>query len=1168
MSFVHLHTHSHYSVLDALAKPRDIAKKAAKIGSPAVALTDHAVVHGAVEFYKACKDEGVKPIIGCDMYITKDRFKKDASVKFSNSLVLLCKDYEGYKNLLTLVSKASLEGFYYKPRIDHKLLSGYSDGLVALSGDIYGEIPIALLNNDESSAERSLEVYLAIFGRENFFLEVQSHPSDENQLILNNKIFDFAEKHNVKVVATNNVHYIEKGDAEAQDALVCIGNGRTLNDPERFSYGDDFYMKSIEEMKEAFHDRPEVIENTLLVADMCNLELKFDQNLLPTYLCPDGKNSKDYLRELCEEGLNKKYKDKNIDEAKQRLDYELSIIDQMGFSDYFLIVWDFVKYAKNNSIVVGPGRGSAAGAIIAYCLDVTTVDPLAYGLYFERFLNPERVSMPDIDIDFSDTRREEVLEYVVTKYGRENVAQVCTFGSMAAKAAIRDVGRVLGYPYDEVDVVAKKVPDPIFGKYKPLKVYIEEGTELTEEYNSNERSKRLLDLAIKLEGTIRSVGTHACAVIISENELTNYTALQFGSRSEETIVTQYDMKPLEAIGLLKMDFLGLRNLTIIERCLVNIKKFRGIDLNIDDIAYDDEKAFELLSKGLTVGVFQLESAGMQKYLKDLKPTRVEDIIAMNALYRPGPMQYIPQYIEGKHDPSSVKYLHPVFEPILKETYGVGVYQEQIMEIAKSFAGFSLGQADMLRRAVGKKIPELLLEQRQKLIDGAVSQGFDSDLAAKVFDDVIEPFAGYGFNKAHAACYAVIAYQTAYLKANFPVEYMAALLTADLGNLDRVVLEIQDCQNLGITVLPPSVNESEMDFTVIDEKTIRFGMGAIKGLGSASIEEIMKERLSNGPFLSLENFAQRVPWKVLNKKTIQALAYAGAFDEFGPRNMIAMSYEVINKYAKNYQSSQAKGQDSLFDSILTSESDFESLHLEKVQELSVLETLKEEKNYLGMFVSKHPLHGLTTFLRRKVVLSRELEKLTSKKPVKVCGFVSEIRRFKTKKGDFMMVFNLEDILGVMKIVVFPKNYKNLPFELVEDALVFIEGIYSNDREPQIVFDKIKKFELSDIINAAKENLLYDEHENIAALMAEIDSRVPNLVLENDNLTINIRSDFSKDGLNLLKSILENSSGDCSVMLNILKGDEVQTVNLPYKVDFKSIEEKLDNLLSNNGLISVE
>lgn len=1166
MSFVHLHTHSHYSVLDALAKPKEIAKRAAEIGSPAVALTDHAVVHGVVEFYKACKDEGVKPIIGCDMYITKDRFKKDASVKFSNSLVLLCKDYEGYKNLLTLVSKASLEGFYYKPRIDHKLLSGHAEGLIALSGDIYGEIPIALLNNDEVSAENALKVYLDIFGKENFFLEVQSHPRDENQLILNNKIFEFAKKHDLKVVATNNTHYVKKDDAEAEDALVCIGNGRTLNDPERFSYGDDFYMKSIDEMMEAFADHPEVIENTLFVADLCNLELKFDQDLLPRYIAPEGKASKDFLRELCEEGLEKKYKNKNLDEARERLEYELSIIDQMGFNDYFLIVWDFIKYAKNEGIVVGPGRGSAAGAIIAYCLDITTVDPLAYGLYFERFLNPERVSMPDIDIDFSDIRREEVLEYVVEKYGRENVAQVCTFGSMAAKAAIRDVGRVLGYPYDEVDVVAKKVPDPIFGKYKPIKTYIEEGTELTDEYEANERSKRLLDLAIKLEGTIRNIGTHACAVIISEKPLTNYTALQYGSRSDETIVTQYDMKPLESIGLLKMDFLGLRNLTIIERCLKNIKQTKGLDIDIDAIEYNDEKAFELLSKGLTVGVFQLESAGMQKYLKELKPSRLEDIIAMNALYRPGPMQYIPQYIEGKHDPSSVKYLHPVFEPILKETYGVGVYQEQIMEIAKSFAGFSLGQADMLRRAVGKKIPELLVEQRQKLIDGAVAQGFDKDLAAKVFDDVIEPFAGYGFNKAHAACYAVIAYQTAYLKANFPVEYMAALLTSDLGNLDRVVLEIQDCQNLGIEVLPPSVNESDMDFTVIDDKTIRFGMGAIKGLGSASIEEILKERM-NGKFVSLEDFAQRVPWKVLNKKTIQALAYAGAFDSFGERHQIASSYEIINKYAKNYQSSQAKGQDSLFDMLGGGDDNagFDSLHLENVKELSVLETLKEEKSFLGMYVSKHPLHGLTNFLRRKVSLSKEIEKFSNKRPVKMCGFVSDIRRFKTKKGDFMMVFSLEDILGSMKVVVFPKSYKNLPFELHEDTLIFIEGSYSNDRESQIILDKMKKFELSDLLKTSKELGMYQENENLAELLEEIDSiKQPIEVVDND-IFINISSDFNKEGLNRLKEILEKDLGDYSVYLCIWKAGECKKVELPYNVDLDKIIKPVEELVLSNGVV---
>lgn len=1162
MSFVHLHNHSHYSVLDALSKPKNIAKKAKELGMPAVALTDHAVVHGVIEFYKACKEEDIKPIIGCDMYITKDRFKKDVSVKFSNSLVLLCKNDEGYKNLLTLVTKASLEGFYYKPRIDHKLLSGYSDGLIALSGDIYGEIPLALLNNDENSADEALSRYLEIFPKEDFYLEVQAHPEDENQIVVNQKIFEFAKKHDLKVVATNNTHYIDKSDAEAEDALVCIGNGRTLNDPERFSYGDDFYMKSESEIAEYFKDNPEVLENTLEVADKCNLELKFNQDLLPKFVAPEGKSSKAYLRELCEAGLQKKYANKDMEEARERLEYELGIIDQMGFNDYFLITWDFIKYAKDRGIVVGPGRGSAAGAIIAYCLDITTVDPLAYGLYFERFLNPERVSMPDIDIDFSDARREEVLDYVVEEYGRENVAQVCTFGSMAAKAAIRDVGRVLGYPYDEVDIVAKKVPDPIFGKYKPIKTYIEEGTELTDEYESNPRSKKLLDLAIKLEGTIRSIGTHACAVIISEEPLTNYTALQYGSRSDETVVTQYDMKPLEGIGLLKMDFLGLRNLTIIERCLANIKHHRGEVVDIDAVEYNDKKAFELLSQGLTVGVFQLESAGMQKYLKELKPTRLEDIIAMNALYRPGPMQYIPQYIEGKHDPKSVKYMHPLFEDILEETYGVGVYQEQIMEIAKVFGGFSLGQADMLRRAVGKKIPELLVEQKQKFIDGAGKQGHDEEFAAKVFDDVIEPFAGYGFNKAHATCYAVIAYQTAFLKANYPVEYMAALLTSDLGNLDRVVLEIHDCQNLGIKVLPPSVNESYLDFTVIDDKTIRFGLGAIKGLGNSSIEEIIEER-KNGKFKSLEDLAQRVSWKSLNKKTIQALAYSGAFDEFGNRNNIALSYETINKYAKTYQTSQAKGQNSLFaDSSVNT--DFDALKIDEYKQLSVLESLKNEKEYLGMYVSRHPLKGLTNFLRRKVSLSRELTELHEGKKVKVCGFVTEVRRFKTKKGDYMMVFNLEDIVGSIKVVVFPRAYKDLKFEVKEDMLLFVEGKYGEDRGQQIIYEKMKKFDLAPMIKAAKDMGAYDEDENLNKVIQEIEVLASPILPGVNGVKINIPVGFSREGLSKLKDIFENSPGDDGVTLILHSGDgKSKEVELEQKVDIEKIREEVMEVIRLKG-----
>lgn len=1160
MSFVHLHNHTHYSILDALSKPKKLAAAAKEMGCPAIAITDHGFLYGVVDFVRACNDNDIKPIIGCDMYITKDRFQKDVSVKFSNSLVLLCKDEVGYKNLMQLATKASLEGFYYKPRIDHKVLKGYSEGLIALSGDIYGEIPLALLNNDEASAEKALDYYLDVFGRENFFLEVQPHPGDERQIIVNQKIFEFAKKHDVQVVATNNTHYIKKSDFEAQDALICVGNGRTLNDPERFSYGDDFYLKTPEEMKAAFPDNPEVIENTLKIADMCNLEIKFGQNLLPKYDVPEGKTAKEYLRELCFEGMERLYPEDEYQMATDRLDYELGIIDDMGFNDYFLIVWDFCRYAKEQGIVVGPGRGSAAGAAIAYCLGITTVDPLKYGLYFERFLNPERVSMPDIDIDFSDARRQEIMDYVVEKYGRENVAQVCTFGSIAAKSAIRDVGRVLGYPYEDVDKVAKKVPDPIFGKYKPIPVYIEEGTELTDEYNSDPRSKRLLDLASDLEGTLRNIGTHACAVIISGTPLTNYTALQNSSKKDGSIVTQYDMGPLEDIGLLKMDFLGLRNLTIIERCLLNMKETKGVDIDIDTVPYTDEKAYELLSRGLTVGIFQLESPGMQKYLKELKPSRLEDIIAMNALYRPGPMQYIPQYIEGKHKPETVKYMHPLFEDILKETYGVGVYQEQIMEIAKSFAGFSLGQADVLRRAVGKKKAALLAEQRQKFVDGALSEGHDADFAKKVFDDVIEPFAGYGFNKSHSTCYAVIAYQTAFLKANYPAEYMAALMTSDLDSTDRIVLEIHDCQNLGIEVLPPSVNESNSYFTVIDDKTLRFGLGAIKGLGKSSIDEIIRVRKETGPFKSIQDMAERVPASVMNKKTIQALAYAGAFDEFGERHQIASSFERINKYSKNYQASQAKGQDSLFDMLGSEAAEVSALTLDKIQGLSLLDRLKKEKEFLGMYVSMHPLKGLTNFLRRKVSLVKELSEDDNGEKVKICGFVSDVRRFKTKKGDYMAVLNVEDITGSVEVVLFPQKYKDVGSNLEVDQLLFIEGKFDTNRSKQIILDKYKKFQIDPMIAAAKDINLYQPDENLAEILMQIQETVNPIQESVGGVKVHVPVGFSKAKLDQMKVMFDENPGVDKITLLIHTADgSVKEVLVPATVEIEDIRTDLRRLI---------
>lgn len=1158
MSFVHLHNHTHYSLLDGLSKPADLVKRAKEQGSPAIAITDHGVLYGAVEFYKEAKKAGIKPIIGCEMYITPDRFVKDNSTKKSNHLLVLAKNQQGYKNLMALVTTAHLEGFYYKPRVDHKILKEKSEGLIATSGCMIGEIPQALLANDEEKARTLIAQYQDIFGVDNFYLEVQNHPNIDEQLILNKKIIDLGKDLGIPVVATNDCHYCKTEDAAAHDILVCIQTGKTLLDEDRMKYTSDFSLASPEAMREAFKDNPEVLENTLKVAEKCNLELEFDQNLLPHYDTPDNVPAIDYLRELCEKGVKLKYKD-NLDEAMERLNYELSVIEKMGFADYFLIVQDFINYAKSQKIVVGPGRGSAAGAIIAYALGITTLDPLKYGLIFERFLNPDRISMPDIDIDFADYRREEILQYVVQKYGRQNVAQVITFGTMTAKAAVRDVGRAMGYAYAEVDAVSKLVPQPILGKHRPLAKSVVEDLELSTEYNKNIRAKELLDNAIKLEGTIRNAGTHACAVIISELPLVNFTPLQLASGKDESIVTQYSMKPLEEIGLLKMDFLGLRNLTIIEHTLRLIKDSGGPDIDLDNLDLEDKLAFELLAKGETTGVFQLESAGMKRYLKELVPSRLEDIIAMNALYRPGPMDYIPAYIRGKHDPTSIKYMHPLFEPILNETYGVGVYQEQILLIARMFAGFTLGEADLLRKAVGKKDPELLAEQRQNFIQGAKSEGHDPKFAEKVFDDVIEPFAGYGFNKAHAACYAMIAYQTAYLKAHYPTEFMAALLTADQNDTDRIVIEINEALSMGIDILPPSINQSNEDFTVVGESVIRFGLKAIKGLGQNSVLKIIETRKEHGAFANLQDFCLKVPVELVNKKTIQCLAYAGAFDDFGlPRNQIAEHYEVISKYAKSNSAGLANkenGQSGLFDDDSADNSFMvPPLVLESVPLLNRLDELNLEKQFLGMYVSSHPLKGLGEYIKKKVTLIATLNESMVGKKVKIGGLITSKKKILTKKGGYMMNMIVEDPSGPIEVMVFPYVYDKVQDQIVDDKFLIVEGKYEVRRNAQVIAETIKASSITAMVENAKEDGSYNENEKFVKI-----DEIP----EAQDVVIKVPFATSKENLELLKGLLEEFKGENTVELHMENADKsVKKLRLRNKIAFDdSFKAKLEKILTN-------
>lgn len=1168
MSFVNLHGHSHYSLLDGFGSPKSIVKRAKELGYPAVALTDHGVIYGLMELYKAAKDQGIKPILGCELYIApRSRFDKEGKVDSKPyHLTVLAKNNQGYQNLLELVTLGHLEGFYYKPRVDYEMLEKYSEGLIVLSGCMAAHIPRLILAENDKEMHEMIEKYIKIFGKENFFLEIQDNPFMEQQAILTAKIRELGKQYGLGTVLTFDSHYPNPEDKNIHDLLLCIQTQSTVNDENRMRYTGDYCLRDINELKEKYADWPEVIENTLKIADMCNVEMHFGQNLIPSFETPNNEAYDAYLKSLCEQGLKVRFENKEIPENyKERLEYELKTVHSMGFDTYFLIVHDFVKYAKEQGIIVGPGRGSAAGSIIAWSLRITEVDPISNGLFFERFLNPERVSMPDIDIDFADHRRDEVLNYVIQKYGRNNVAQIITFGTMAPKAAIRDAGRALGYPYNEVDALAKSVPPAILGKYAPLNVSIKEDPTLKKVYETEERAKVVLDYARRLEGTVRHVGTHACAVIISEKLLTNYTALQNAGGGGEEIVTQYDAKPLEDLGLLKMDFLGLKNLTVIEKTTKIVKRTKNIDIDIEKIPMDDAHTFQMLQKADTTGVFQLESGGMRRYLKQLKPTQFEDIVAMGALYRPGPMEWIPQYIEGKHHPEKVKYLDESFKSILEPTHGVAVYQEQILQLARDFAGFSLGEADILRKAVGKKDPKLLVEQREKFVEGAINNGHKREFAQEVFEKVIEPFAGYGFNKAHAVCYGLIAYQTAYLKAHHFTEFMTALLCSDAGNTDRVVIEIKECIEMGIDILPPSVNESYTNFTVAGEKKIRFGLLAIKGVGEGPIHEIITERDKNGAFKTLEDFANRVPSQILNKKLIQALAYSGAFDEFGDRNEIAENFSEISKFGKQNEESKNNGQTDIFGLMTSTEGgDHEKLKLKPCAKSTNMQKLKWEKAYIGMYVSGHPLRGLSQYISRKSHLIGKLTKKHISKKINIIGAITELRKILTKSGSYMATFVIEDPSGKLRGVMFPKTFNQYGNDLAEDMVVGLTGKLDDSRgQFQIVCDAGKILSIDTMIENAKENNIYnpDDKSDIAVRFLEdiLNTEESENNNDEDSFLIEIPSGIKPEAMQSIKNLLMENRGKTNVELYLLSVDK--KIKLPFTVNLSDkLKQDIQAILS--------
>jgi len=1171
MKFVPLHVHSHYSLLDGMAKIDELIAKAVADSMPAMALTDHGSMYGIIEFYQKAKKAGLKPIIGVETYVAPfGILNKRTKIDEENyHLILLAKDNQGYHNLLKLVSKAHLDGFYYKPRVDFEVLERYKDGLIALSACLKGELPNAILTHKDSlKAEKVLEKYLDIFGKENFYLELQSHPNEPKQALVNQKLVALAKKYDLGIVATNDTHYLNTEDAKAQDILLCIQTNRKINETNRLSMlNDEYSLRTTKQMIKDFKEWPEAIENTIKIAEKCNVVMEFGKNILPQFEVPEGFDADEYLRRLCYQGLAVRYGGNLesdyewiVDEKKvlakspqqefkkkeilDRLDFELSVIKKTGFASYFLIVADFINWAKNNGIVVGPGRGSAAGSLVAYLTRITNIEPLAYNLLFERFLNPDRISMPDIDTDFADIRRDDVINYVEEKYGKRHVAQVITFGTMAARAAIRDVGRALGLPYSYCDKVAKMIPMNMNLDQALLKI-----PDLKEEYKKNNDCKELINNAKKLEGVCRHSSTHACGVLITPEPLTNYVPLQYSSSDDKAIVSQYSLHPIEDLGLLKMDFLGLRNLTIIENTLEAIKKIHSQEVDLDTLPLNDKKTFALLQKGETTGVFQLESGGMKRYLKQLKPNDLEDIIAMVALYRPGPMELIPQYISNKHGQSIPTYLHEKLEPILIKTHGVAIYQEQLMEIARSLAGFTLAEADVLRKAVGKKIKSLLAEQKFKFVAGCLNNGIDKKTANEVFA-FIEPFAGYGFNRSHAACYAMIAYQTAYLKANYPAEFMASLLTSDLADIDRIALEVNECRNMGIEVMAPDINESYTRFTVVAEslkegKTrIRFGLSAIKNVGLSLTKAVIHERKANGPFQSLADFLSRVNDKDLNKKSLESLIKCGALDQFGDRYEMLMNMEKLLVFIKKVHSQENASQNSLF--ALTDNKLKHDLQLDKFAPVIKKTKLAWEKELLGLYLSDHPFSEYQKELNDYIFTTQNIKKGKIGGNIRVAGVINKIKKVITQKGEIMLFVKLEDTYDNIEIIVFPSVYNLTKENWLEDNTVIISGAVSNkDGENKVICNEVKTLSL-EILNDLKNKL-----QKLNLKMQK----------EAKNLFIFFKKVITAQTIKKLNQILGTAAGKNKVYLAIpIDNNRFRKIETNFYADFdnQNLQKELNSL----------
>ncbi|MDU5970557.1 MAG: DNA polymerase III subunit alpha [Finegoldia magna] len=1148
-TFTHLHVHTEYSLLDGFSPIEKLLDKVEELKMKAIAITDHGSMFGTVKFYKECKKRNIKPIIGCEIYTTnKDHKIKNPENKFYNHLVLLAKNQKGYSNLMKIVSLGYVEGFYYKPRVDKETLRKYSEGIIALSACLKGEVQESLIRYGYDKAKDVAKELKDIYG-EDFYLELQNHSSREDMVVMEN-IPQIAKELDIGLVCTNDVHYIEKEDYKIHNILICLQTGKTIEEDNKMSYiPGEFFLRSEEQMKDLFKEYPEAIENTKKIAEMCNVELEFGHLHLPYFAIPEGFTNSSYLKKLVFDGLEKRFaNDERLQEAKERCEYELSVIEKMGYVDYFLIVWDFIRFAKSQDIPVGPGRGSAAGSIISYCLEITDINPLDYDLIFERFLNPERVSMPDIDIDFCYERREEVIDYVVNKYGEDKVAQIVTFGTMAARNAIRDVGRVLAMDFKTVDDTAKKVPNL-------LNINIDKSLEISPEfrkaYEENRDVKKLVDVARRVEGMPRHTSTHAAGVVISKLPIMEYVPLAI---NKDAVITQFNMTELEELGLLKMDFLGLRTLTVISDCIKYIKKNKNIDVNFEDMNENDPKVLSMFTVAQTLGIFQFESQGMRNFLKELKPTKFDDLIAANALFRPGPMNEIPTYIHNKHNEEDVEYLSPLLEDILKPTYGTIVYQEQVMQIVQKIAGFSLGEADNLRRAMSKKKMKVMEDGRKEfifgkedengniLIEGAIRRGVEEDVANKIYDLMID-FAKYAFNKSHSAAYSLVAMRTAWLKYYYPVEFLAALISSVMGNTSQISLYIEEARRLDIEISPPDINYSLDKFDVKDNSII-YGLKAIKNVGTNLIDQTIISRNENGKFKSFRDFVERIYAKdksAINKRSIESLIKAGAFSSLGEtRATLMLQYQSIIDSVQSGLKNNVPGQSNLFD-MFESNDENDRDDFTRREEFDKSELLRMEKEVLGIYLSDHPLRAYSSIIDQYSNFSTgDLEddayneKNFDGKRVKVVGIIESINKKFTKNQKIMEFVKFEDLYGTMELIVFPQKYEQYSEILNEDEILIVGGRLNiiEGEDPKIIVDSIQS--IKSISNFEK------QEESETKLFLRITKNMPSYILDK------------------VKPILLNSKGN--TQSNIYFEDKKQNYLLGNEFRISCEDNTIDELVS--------